>query len=131
MSQSSNPLSTFHIHVYGPVAEGIADETLSGRQLPIPTTFEAAMDRLEQLSALTEPDGSIAWSGPDHQLVGMIYDAAGQIQYLELRGHGSPTHWRTLIQSISGFAKIDRFSIMILPLRQWKNFQSFESLLSG
>ncbi|MCC9600851.1 hypothetical protein LOC67_09760 [Stieleria sp. JC731] len=98
---------------------------------PIPTSFEAAMQRLETLvpQPLSEPDGSIAWAGSDHRIVGMIYDAAGHIQYLELRGYGTAYHWRTLIQSICGQANIDRFSIMLLPERQWKNFQSFANLL--
>lgn len=80
-------------------------------------------------NVLLEPDGSFAWTGENHQLVGMIYDAAMMIQYVELRGHCDRFQLRKLVQTLSGTDQIGDFAIMILPERQWKIFQSFEMSL--
>jgi hypothetical protein len=120
-------LETFHIHLYGP--ERSTSGPASSRQTnPIPTSFEAAQQRLESLlpSVLLEPDGSFAWAGNGHQVVGMIYDAATEIQYVELRGHCDRSQLRKLVQTLVGAPRIDEFAIMVLPNRQWKIFQSFE-----
>ncbi|MCD0463084.1 hypothetical protein [Roseiconus lacunae] len=133
----------YHVHIYGPprltdlgsvpadAVKNRGQSTEQGQQSTIATTFENAMARLQDLtpSVLTEPDGSIAWAGTEHQIVGIIYDAADQIQYVELRGHGQSKYWRLLLQAIAGTENVDRFSIMVLPNRQWKNFQSFERML--
>ncbi len=80
------PVSSFHIHLYGPHE---SDEPLSALTArPLPSDFEAAQRRLEQQlpGVLFEPDGSFAWAGGDFQIVGIVYDAADAIQYVELRG---------------------------------------------
>lgn len=101
---------------------------------PLDSDFESAQQRLrEQIPAtLLEPDGSLAWAGADFQIVGMIYDAAETIQYIELRGHCRGRQLRQLIETVAGTPRIEQFSVMVLPDRQWKIFQSFErSYLDG
>lgn len=117
---------SFHIHLYGPQESD--QKPIAERTPAIPTSFEAAQQRLSDAlpDVLLEPDGSFAWAGPTFQIVGMIYDAADQIQYVELRGHCDPAHLRQLIEILSGMSNIDQFLVMVLPERQWKNFQSFE-----
>jgi hypothetical protein len=149
------PVSSFHIHLYGPHE---SDEPLSAPAArPLPSDFESAQRRLEQQlpGVLFEPDGSFAWAGSDFQIVGIVYDAADAIQYVELRGRfehrgaESPTpesqapgceseitsadgpriggRLRELIAVLAGTVAIDRFAVMVLPNRQWQLFQSFEN----
>ncbi len=122
---------SFHIHLYGPHPH--ADRLPSPATTPIPTSFEAAGQRLHQSlpSILFEPDGSFAWASTDHQVVGMIYDAAMVIQYVELRGHCDATRLRKLVETLAGTTQIDQFAVMVLPERQWKNFQTFAISLPG
>ncbi|QDV40221.1 hypothetical protein Enr13x_00270 [Stieleria neptunia] len=119
------PTEPFHIHLYGPHPH---DGRLpSPETTPIPTSFEAAGERLNRSlpSVLFEPDGSFAWAGKDHQVVGMVYDAAMLIQYVEIRGHCDATQLRKLVETLAGTTQIDPFAVMVLPERQWKNFQTF------
>ena len=141
---------TFHIYLYGP-PQGTDAATLN-RGTPFATSFEAAAERLlENLpTVLLEPDGSFAWASGEGEIVGMIYDAAMLIQYVELRGHGNlgKENWpagdrttgdnrpqfrqsplRHLVQSLAGTPLVDDFSVLVLPERQWKDFQSFEKSL--
>lgn len=136
---------TFHIHLYGPIQPygepiqpyggppGEADRSSGPRTSPIPTTFDAATDRMLRSlpMVLLEPDGSFAWAGSDHQIVGMIYDAAMSIQYVEIRGHADADRLRKLVQALVGHGNINELAVMVLPERQWKDFQSFERMLSG
>ncbi|KAA5541094.1 hypothetical protein FYK55_19570 [Roseiconus nitratireducens] len=121
------PIREFHIHLYGPATSDRRDR----RTPPIPTSFESAMERLQtDLSrVLLEPDGSLAWAGQDFRLVGMLYDAASQIQYVELRGTCRRHQLRRLVETVAGFREIDDFAVMELPQRQWKDFQSFANQL--
>ncbi|MCO8121750.1 hypothetical protein NHH03_08380 [Stieleria sp. TO1_6] len=129
LSGSSAASKPFHIHLYGPPA----DRLTSGNPTtaPLPSSFEAAWQRLQTLlpQALLEPDGSLAWSGEHHQIVGMLYDAADRIQYVELRGFCYRQQVQKLLRVIAGIEQVDRFSVMVLPERQWKNFQSFANSL--
>lgn len=120
---------TFHIHLYGPHSG--ATDASSSQTTPILTSFEAAAQRLISFlpMVLLEPDGSFAWAGKNHQVVGMIYDAESVIQYVEFRGHCDREQMKTLVKTLSGTDKIDDFAVMMLPERQWKNFQFFERLL--
>lgn len=61
----------------------------------------------------------------------MIYDAAMVIQYVELRGHCDATRLRKLVETLAGTTQIDQFAVMVLPERQWKNFQTFAISLPG
>lgn len=54
--------------------------------------FDISFEKLDKtLSAwaklASEPDGSFVWHpSPDQTVFGMIYDVAGQVRYVELRG---------------------------------------------
>lgn len=68
--------------------------TLSPTQLerPLDVSFERASERLAELPRLfIEPDGSFVWvgdsSGPAWQVDGVLYDRAGRVQYVELKGN--------------------------------------------
>ena len=120
---------TFHLHLYGPDAQANDASWLETK--PILTSFESAAQRLANFlpTVLVEPDGSFAWAGKNHQVVGMIYDASETIQYVEIRGHCDQNQMRRLVETLSGTTEIDDFAVMMLPERQWKNFQFFERLL--
>lgn len=58
---------------------------------PLGTTFEAACEALSQLARLyCEPDGSFVWVGSENgtrwQIDGNLYDRAGRLLYVELKG---------------------------------------------
>lgn len=119
----------FHIHLYGPPHDSGGR---NGPQTsPIPTSFEAAQERLRQSlpNVLLEADGSLAWANRGFQIVGMIYDAATMIQYVEIRGHCDRSILRSFVATLVGTVHIDHFPVMVLPDRQWKKFQSFEKTL--
>ncbi len=105
-----------HVYLYGPNLG------------PLNASFEQSESRLVKLPGLHfEPDGSFAWaidSGPQ-RLFGMIYDAAGRIQYCELRGCCDLGSWQMLCQAITG-NPATALEILSLPNRQRQNLQSFE-----
>ena len=106
---------TFHIHLYGP--DPNAHPSATQKTAPIPTSFEAAQQRLLRTlpKVLLEPDGSFAWASDNQQAVGMIYDAAQLVQYVELRGHCDRSSLRLLVETLTGTEKIDDFATMVLP----------------
>ena len=113
-------MSRFQIYLYGP------------QQGSIPTSFEDAAERLRTLELLHfEPDGSFVWiqHSIEEQIYGMLYDADGMIQYAELQGVCGWNTWRRLIEAVVGEASANaiKLEIMILPDRELKNLQSFES----
>lgn len=94
---------------------------------PLPSSFEAAADRLQRLDRLYfEPDGSFVWSiGTQEQVFGMLYDTNGQLQYAELRGSCCHPTWRELVRAIAGDSEVP-FVVMQLPDRRLQELQSFE-----
>lgn len=83
----------FRIYVYGP------DEG------PIDNSFESAEQLLvDSVGVYFEPDGSFAWSGSvtGEQVFGMLYDAAGRLQYVELQGNVTRQSLRRILHSIVG-----------------------------
>ena len=59
--------------------------------IPFEVTFEVVLQRLQQLARLdAEPDGFFVFSGGQHaaewRLNGHLYDRAGRLLYLELKG---------------------------------------------
>ncbi|MEM0925507.1 MAG: hypothetical protein AAGJ83_05675 [Planctomycetota bacterium] len=127
MSTTREP---FHLHVYGP-RQGSADEN-SPSHSPIEASFEEATERLlhDIPAVLIEPDGSIAWASPSHQIVGIIYDAGAVIRYVELRGFCTPSQLIRLVATIAGAPKVGDFAVMRLPIRQWNNLQQFANSLT-
>lgn len=67
-----------------------AKASASGAPVALPISFEelaAALERIDR--CYFEPDGSFVWSGETPggrwQLDGMLYDLAGQLQYVDLK----------------------------------------------
>ena len=59
---------------------------------PLDSSFEAVGDRLSELPRVYfEPDGSFVGAGEQDgrrwQVDGVVYDRAGRVQYVELKGH--------------------------------------------
>jgi hypothetical protein len=72
---------------------------------PIPQTFEAFIDAIGKWDGLyAELDGSFVWVWHEqqhrYQLDGMVYDRAGAIEYVELKGSCSPTAWAKLCNTL-------------------------------
>ena len=108
-------MSSFHIYLYGPHTG------------PFETSFEASSARLQDLDQLLiEPDGSFVWTDRcDQQVDGMLYDAAGKLQYVELRGECRRGTWRRILIAIAG-DQTELLEVMSLPNRRLQNLQSFE-----
>lgn len=112
-------MKSFHLYLYGP------------GQGPIATTFEDVENRLANLERLYfEPDGSFVWSseGGHEQIFGMVYDAAGQVQYFELRGNCRRSSWQRLLDSLIGGVTTD-LQVLLLPRRELQELQTFEASL--
>ena len=112
-------MNPFHLYLYGP------------GQGPISTTFEDVEHRLASLERLYfEPDGSFVWSsqGGQEQIFGMVYDAAGQVQYVELRGNCRRTSWQGLLEALTGGQTSD-LRVLLLPRRELQELQTFEASL--
>ena len=110
-------MNTFHVYLYGPDCGALE------------TSFEDAAARLEQMPRLyLEPDGSFVWtqSGGEQQIFGMLYDAANQLQYVELRGCCCRENWQRLVTAIRG-ATEHKLAVMSLPSRQLQDLQGFEN----
>ena len=72
----------------------------------LPTSFEQAVERLEKFDRLfIELDGSFVWTGTDRngnwQLDGMLYDYAGRLQRVELKGTCPLPEWHTILHSLA------------------------------
>ena len=109
-------MNEFHVYLYGP-AKG-----------PIESSFESAEMRLTELPRLYfEPDGSFVWALDQgrQQVFGMIYDAAGRIQYIELRGSCEKVTWRQLIGAATGSHSTD-YLVLKLPEQRLQELQDFE-----
>ena len=110
-------MNEFRLYLYGP-SKG-----------PIETSFEEAQSRLSSLPRLYfEPDGSFVWALDEgrQQVFGMLYDAAGKIQYVELQGRCELSTWRQLVQATTDGKSTD-CQILRLPNQQLQDLQSFES----
>ncbi|XZE52499.1 hypothetical protein SH139x_004195 [Planctomycetaceae bacterium SH139] len=85
-------MSRFSIYLYGP---------LGG---PLPVDFETLAERLSALPKMYfEMDGSWVWTGQQQghrwQLDGMLYDANGKVQYIDLKGSCPLQQWKLLLMS--------------------------------
>jgi len=112
-------MTPFHLYLYGP------------KRGPIESSFEDAELRLKQLPMLHfEPDGSFVWTRESgkQQIFGMVYDAAGKIQYCDLRGCCKYQTWKLLCAAIAGEG-VEEFEVMVLPDQQLQDLQTFEAKL--
>ena len=95
----------FHAYLYGPDGG------------PIPTTFEAAAERLARQGRMfVEPDGSFGRRGQAEGefLEGTIYDAEGQIRYVDVRGNCPTVAWRAFLAAIDP-ALVTQGVLVLLP----------------
>jgi hypothetical protein len=119
-------IASFHVYLYGPDGG------------PLPVSFEDAAKRLQELPKLGfEWDGSFVWAKDrgQQQVYGMMYDAAGSIQYCELQGQCDLRTWQTVCkaligsESLVGSNQTPALKLMRLPESEWQDFQSFENLI--
>ena len=85
----------FHIYLYG-IDRGT-----------IPTSFEHLAERLSDFERIYfELDGSFVWTGgSEHgrwQLDGMVYDAAGAVQYVDIKGWCPWKIWNSFLTILGG-----------------------------
>lgn len=88
---------------------------------PIIADFDRIAQELQNVDRLYfEMDGSFIWTGEAAesrwQLDGMIYDAAGAIQYIDIKGWCPLPEWLDLLNTIADQAEWDhRWTVMRLP----------------
>ncbi|MEM9585641.1 MAG: hypothetical protein AAGA03_00045 [Planctomycetota bacterium] len=123
-------MKPFHIYLYGP------------SQGPLTCSFEVACRQLQSLPGMfLELDGSFVWrpgigaqSAGGHpatpQLDGMLYDAADQIQYVDLKGQCQQTHFRQICQCLA-LPPDSTADILVLPSRDLQTLQGFEQSVFG
>ncbi|MGB0759802.1 MAG: hypothetical protein ACPGPS_09700 [Rubripirellula sp.] len=112
-------MHSFHVYLYA-----------AGRA-PLAASFEAAESRLKQLDNLYfEPDGSFVLSREmgREQVFGMLYDAAGQLQYCDLRGNCGIKTWEAVRTAILADA-VALHEVLLLPAQELQDLQSFENCL--
>ena len=110
---------SFHLYLYG-----------AGKG-PLQASFEAVEKRLKRLNTLYfEPDGSFVLSreAGREQVFGMLYDAAGQLQYCDLRGNCGIETWKVVRTAILGENVADH-EVLLIPSQKLQDLQSFESCL--
>lgn len=72
--------------------------------LPLDVSFEEAVVALNQLTRMfCEPDGSFVWRGDDQggwQVDGVLFDRAGKLIYIELRGKCPAQQFDDILRSL-------------------------------
>ena len=113
-------MTPFRIQLYGPHGG------------PLETSFEAAAERLMGIESLYfEPDGSFVWTHrrSGEQVDGMLYDAGGRLQYVELSGQCGRSAWRQLLVALLGKSGDSRqLKVVNLPDRRVQTLQAFEQM---
>ena len=88
----------FHVNIHAQPAAGGPSPTLFAR------TFEQVSESLAALPRMfVEPDGAFVWvasSGPAWQLDGVLYDGAGQLWYVELKGRCPQSEFDQLLSAL-------------------------------
>ena len=130
-------MSPFSIYLYGP---------LGG---PLPVDFETLAERLSALPNMyLEMDGSWVWTGQQAggrwQLDGMIYDASGKVQYIDLKGSCPLPEWQLLLsncnyrwrekppsdESLPAFPG-ERWAVLRIPEQESWQLEQFEQEIWG
>lgn len=108
----------FHLYLHGPDCG------------PLAVSFESAAQRLSAVAGLYfEPDGSFVCNRDRgrQQIFGMLYDAAGRLQYVECRGTADKSLLREITRAID--PNESEWTVIALPKSEVQNLQSFESLV--
>lgn len=98
---------------------------------PLPSSFEEIAAGLTSFERLYfEWDGSFVWTGGDGsqrwQLDGMLYDGAGGMQYVDVKGLCPKPRWRELVDVFRGTCPLDLLTVLQLPQQARKSLLSFE-----
>ena len=125
MSNSPSKISSpFHVLL-------LADQHGQGM-----VSFDDALERLAQIPGNhIELDGSFAWRpSAQTQIDGMIYDAYGCIQHIDLKATCDSDSWRAVVDAVSSGAP-EMLTVQVLSVdhRPVKNLHEFEkaTFLSG
>lgn len=112
---SNSTIAEFRVRLYG-----AGGGSLGG-------TFEEAARRLSQEPRLYfEPDGSFTWSA-EWQIGGVIYDAAGVLQFADLECRCPCGPWRRITELLCG-SKRD-VTVYRVAERDLHDLQTFERLV--
>lgn len=113
----------YHLAVHGAApARGAGEPAPSDSPTPLlAVTYEQAVERLEALPRmLLEPDGSFVWSGSQPrpwQIDGVLYDAGGQLGYVELNGNAPSGPLRQLLQALCPSGSAPQHSLQLQLVR--------------
>jgi hypothetical protein len=113
------PYYQFHVSIHARPAEVERGEptAIRGRRvtplqispeswhLPMARSFEEAFEQLERLPRMfIEPDGAFVWvsSSSDRrwQVDGVLYDRAGRLQFVDVKGECPDEAWRQLLAAL-------------------------------
>lgn len=114
----------YHLAVHGAAGRSARDEPAPGGGCPplLPVTYEQAVERMEALPRmLLEPDGSFVWSGSQPrpwQIDGVLYDAGGQLGYVELNGDAPSGQLRQLLQALAPPGCASQRSLQVQLVRE-------------
>lgn len=109
----------FHIYLYGE------------RRGPIAISFERLSAQLADLKRMFfELDGSFVWTGQvgamRWQIDGMVYDAAGVIQYIDIKGECPWEYWVQLLQILAdGGQWSSEWTVLRLPDQTAQTLKDF------
>ncbi len=110
---------------------------LTGAANPLSLSFEELSARLATWPKLQmELDGSFVWRGPDRetpdrswQVDGMIYDRAGVIEYVELKGSCPAAAWQRLCAACEG-ASGEGLRVQNMKTGEWLKSEEFMRCLN-
>ncbi len=141
---------SFFVRVYGSAAiipTGTTSDTVSVPTMPriehdrspapLAIDFDSLGRELEQWPNLYfEWDGSFVWVSPQRladgspawQVDGMLYDHAGALQYVELKGHCPMDAWRKLISAMGLATNSQPPIIHDVSNDRWLDIPTFEQI---
>ncbi len=101
---------------------------LPARLTQFPVTFEEALERFMRLPRMfMEPDGALVWVSQDvgraWQLDGVVYDGAGGVLYVELKGRCPPWALEQLASAV-GWPEIS-IAVQLVPQGTWTTLEAF------
>ncbi len=110
-------MNHFHLYLYGP------------NNGPLPASFDQAAARLQETAGCSfEPDGSFGFvaNRGQERLFGMLYDAGGVLQYVDLQGQVSLGSWLCVLAAVVGEKCDGQLVVLQLPGRVLKSLQDFQ-----
>jgi hypothetical protein len=144
---------SFFVRVYGRASSVTNDQRVSsqpsalnslgshfeGSLAPLPVDFDSLGRELERWPNLYfEWDGSFVWVSQDRladgspawQVDGMLYDHAGVLQYVELKGYCPLDAWCELTKAMGITATAQQAMIHDVANDRWLDQTTFELLIS-